>query len=214
MQDLIDRLLNIFHVVETQNHGSLMLVFMIGILFGGIIQYSRVDKFEKIAGFAMLKDTIVPKMLFLAIGIASIGLYFMIKAGYAHYHVKPIILGGLIVGGTLFGISMAILGKCPGTGPISIAEGRIDVLVGAIGGLLGGLVFDIKYDFFKKIIGENIGKTTITDLFKGHEDLTILIFGIALIAISILIPKLEEFDEADLAKLEEDIKDIQNAKLA
>jgi len=53
-------------------------------IFGGIVQYTRVDKFEKIAGFAMLKDTIVPKMLFLTVGLTSIGLYFMIKFGGAH----------------------------------------------------------------------------------------------------------------------------------
>ena len=156
----------------------------------------------------MLKDTIVPKMLFLAIGLASIGLFFMIKMGYAHYHVKPIMLGGLIIGGTLFGIAMAILGKCPGTGPISIAEGRIDVLVGAIGGLVGGAVFTMHYDFFKSIMGANIGNITLLDYFKGHEDLTVLIFGIALVIIAIMIPKLEELDEADLAQLEESQKPV------
>ena len=54
---------------------------------------------------------------------------------------------------------MAILGKCPGTGPVSIAEGRIDVLVGAIGGLMGGLVFTLYYDdIFKPLMGESSGK--------------------------------------------------------
>jgi uncharacterized membrane protein YedE/YeeE len=208
MQEIFDRFVEMFSISSSQEHGSLLLIFFIGIVFGGIIQYTRVDKFEKIAGFSMLKDTIVPKMLFLAVGLASIGLFFMIKLGYASYHVKPIMLGGLIIGGTLFGISMAILGKCPGTGPISIAEGRIDVLVGAIGGLIGGLVFDLKYDFFKSIMGESQGKAILTDFFKGHEDLTMLIFGITIIIISILIPKLEEFDEVDLAQLE--TKDINN----
>ncbi len=198
---MLERFLDMFHTAAHQGHGSLALIFTIGILFGGIIQYTRVDKFEKIAGFAMLKDTIVPKMLFLAIGLASIGLFFMVKMGYAHYHIKPIMLGGLIIGGTLFGISMAILGKCPGTGPISISEGRIDVLVGAIGGIVGGAVFTINYDFFKVLMGDSLGKTTLPEFFKGHEDITILIFGLALVIISIIIPKLEELDEADLAQL-------------
>jgi len=199
---MLENFLDMFHIAASQGHGSLALIFFIGIVFGGIIQYTRVDKFEKIAGFAMLKDTIVPKMLFLAVGLTSIGLFFMIKMGYAHYHVKPIMLGGLIVGGILFGISMAILGKCPGTGPISIAEGRIDVLVGAIGGLAGGAVFTQNYDFFKTIMGESLGTSILPDFFKGHEDLSVLIFGIALVLVSILIPKLEEFDEVDLAQLQ------------
>ena len=95
---MFERIMSMFTTVAAEPHGSVGLVFVIGILFGGIIQYTRVDKFEKIAGFAMLRDTVVPKMLFLAIGLAGIGLYFMIKAGYAHYHVKPILLGGLVIG--------------------------------------------------------------------------------------------------------------------
>ncbi|MCF6206469.1 MAG: YeeE/YedE family protein [Sulfurovum sp.] len=203
--DFASRMAQMFEDVIHQGHGSLMLVFLIGVIFGGIIQYTRVDKFEKIAGFAMLKDTIVPKMLFLTVGLASIGLYFMIEAGYAHYHVKPIMWSGLIIGGTLFGISMAIFGKCPGTGPVSIAEGRIDVLVGAIGGLLGGLVFTLYYDdIFKPLMGESSGKLTLPSFFPGHEHLVVLIFGVVVTLVAILIPKIEFFDEADLSKLPED----------
>ena len=202
---------NMFKTVINQSHGSLALVFLIGVMFGGIIQYSRVDKFEKIAGFAMLKDTIVPKMLFLTVGLASIGLYFMIKLGWAHYHVKPLIVQGLIIGGILFGASMAIFGKCPGTGPVSIAEGRVDVLVGAIGGLFGGLVFTIYYDdFFKPLMGESIGKPTLLTYFQGHEDLTVLIFGIVVTIIAIAIPKIELFDEEDLKKLPDELRPDKN----
>lgn len=199
---MFERIAEMFATVANGSHGSAALVFIIGVLFGGIIQYTRVDKFEKIAGFAMLRDTVVPKMLFLAVGIASIGLFFMIEAGYAHYHIKPVLLWGLIIGAVLFGISMAILGKCPGTGPVSIAEGRIDVLVGAIGGLFGGLVFTLFYDpFFKTIMGPDLGRETLTGVSGTYGSTVILVFGIALILISIAIPLKQEFDEADLRQL-------------
>jgi uncharacterized membrane protein YedE/YeeE len=202
--DFPSRIAQMFENVIHQGHGSLVLVFLIGVIFGGIIQYTRVEKFEKIAGFAMLKDTIVPKMLFLTVGLASIGLYFMIEAGWAHYHIKPIMWGGLIIGGALFGVSMAILGKCPGTGPVSIAEGRIDVLVGAIGGLLGGLVFTLYYDdFFKPLMGESAGKLTLPSFFPGHEHVVVLIFGIIVTLVAIAIPKVDFYDEEDLKKLPE-----------
>ena len=204
-EDFASRIAQMFENVIHQGHGSLALVFLIGIIFGGIIQYTRVDKFEKIAGFAMLKDTIVPKMLFLTVGLTSIGLYFMIEAGWAHYHIKPVIWQGLLVGGTLFGISMAIMGKCPGTGPVSIAEGRIDVLVGAIGGLFGGLVFTLYYtDFFKPLMGESAGTLILPSFFPGHEHLTVLIFGLLVSIIALVIPKKEMFDEADLKQLPDD----------
>jgi len=188
--------IGMLETVVGQEHGSVVLVFLIGIIFGGIVQYTRVDKFEKIAGFSMLKDTIVPKMLFLTVGISSIALYFMIQAGGAHYHVKPMVLSGLIVGGIIFGVSMAIFGKCPGTGPVSMAEGRIDVLVGAIGGLLGGLVFTLYYeDFFKPIMGNSLGQDILPNFFPGNESLVVLIFGGFITLIAILIPKIEMEDE-------------------
>jgi len=195
------RVISMMESVINQGHGSLALVFLIGIIFGGIIQYTRVDKFEKIAGFAMLKDTIVPKMLFLTVGLTSIGLYFMVEVGGASYHIKPIIWQGLIIGGVLFGASMAILGKCPGTGPVSIAEGRLDVLIGATGGLFGGLIFTLYYDdFFKPLIGQSLGKVTLLNLFPNNTNLVVLIFGITITTIAILIPTVEVVDEEDLTK--------------
>ena len=199
---VISRTEDMYNIVQFEGHGSFWLVFFIGILFGAIIQYTRVDKFEKIAGFAMAKDTIVPKMLFLAIGITAIFLYFEIKMGYASYHAKPMMLSGLIIGGILFGISMAIMGKCPGTGPISIAEGRVDVLVGAIGGIFGGYVFTKYYDdIFKPLMGHDYGHTTLVDVTGSWATEAIFSYGILLILIAIFIPKKELFDEADLSQL-------------
>ena len=195
---MIERILSMFQTVQNEGHGSVLLVFVIGMVFGSIIQYTKVHKFEKIAGFSMLKDTVVPKMLFLAIGLASIGLYFMIQLGWASYHIKPIILGGLIIGGTIFGASMAIFGKCPGTGPVSVAEGRVDIMVGALGGIFGGLVFTLFYDKLKLLMGPDLGKLTLTGYFEDHQGLAVLIFGLLLVAISIAIPLLEETDEDDI----------------
>jgi uncharacterized membrane protein YedE/YeeE len=193
-----------FEIVANQGHGSVALVFFIGVVFGAIIQYARVDKFEKIAGFAMGKDTIIPKMLFLAIGLTSIFLYFLIEFGYASYHIKPLNLSGIVIGGVIFGISMAIMGKCPGTGPISIAEGRIDVMVGAIGGVFGGYFFTKYYDsFFKPLMGESLGRGKLTDVAGEYGAEVIFLFGAALIVIAFAIPKLELYDEADLSKLDE-----------
>ncbi|PHR57821.1 MAG: hypothetical protein COA44_04930 [Arcobacter sp.] len=200
--NIFQRLEAMFTNVANQEHGSILYIFFAGIVFGTIIQYVRADKFEKIAGFAMLKDTIVPKMLFLTVGLTSIGLYFMIDAGVASYHLKPIILPGLIIGGLMFGVSMAIMGKCPGTGPISIAEGRVDVLVGAFGGLLGGLVFTLFYDeVFHPLMGESMGSIALPSLFPGYESFVVIAFGLAVIAVAILIPKKELEDEADICQI-------------
>ncbi len=49
MDGIISKMLICFKLVIDEGHGSLALVFLIGVIFGGIIQYTRVDKFEKIA---------------------------------------------------------------------------------------------------------------------------------------------------------------------
>jgi len=67
------------------------------------------------------------------------------------------------------------------------------------------LVFTLYYDdFFKPLMGESLGKTILPDFFKGHEDMTAIVFGIAVILIAIAIPKIELFDEADLSQLSDD----------
>jgi len=72
-----------------------------------------------------------------------------------------------------------------------------------LGALFGGLVFTLYYDKFKLIMGSNLGNTTLVDLTKGYETISVLIFGIALIAISIIIPLKQELDEADLKQLDD-----------
>ncbi|MRI59138.1 MAG: hypothetical protein C6H99_06510 [Epsilonproteobacteria bacterium] len=180
-------------LVQKQNHGSIPLILFIGFVFGVIIQWSRVDTFDKIAGFAMLKGFKVPKMLFFSIGIASIGLYFMIKMGWASYHIKPIMLGGLILGGVIFAIGMAILGLCPGTGPVAVSEGNIDVLVGLIAGIFAGALFTYFYGDLQSIMGPDYGKLTLTQLIDA--DWFIFLYGAALIAIGFLLPNREIEEE-------------------
>lgn len=199
---MLDRIFEIFTFTLAEEHGSLWIVLLIGAFFGVVIQYARIAKFEKIAGFAMLKDTVVPKMMILAIGIASIGVFFLVKTGYATYHIKPMVMGGLILGGLLFGIAMAILGKCPGTGPVSIADGRVDVMVAAIGGLFGGLLYTVYFDFFQTIVGEDRGHTSLVELSGEYSLYSILAFGILCIIISIKIPLIELEDEEENEMLE------------
>lgn len=194
---MIEFIQETINTVSSQEHGSIWIVFLIGLAFGTVIQWSRVDTFEKIAGFSMLKDFTMIKLVLLASGISVIGLYFMVENGYASYSPKPILLTGLIVGGTVFGVGMSVFGKCPGTGTISLAEGRVDVLVGIIGGLFGGAIFTIFFDDIKAFLGENLGKIQLTDFTGEYTSIFVLIFGILLIAISILIPNREIYYEKE-----------------
>jgi uncharacterized membrane protein YedE/YeeE len=139
-------------------------ILILGFLFGAILQYASLNKFNVISGLALRENFAVPKAIALSIGIGVILLSIEIALGMASYHVKPFILGGLLIGGLLFGTGMALLGYCPGTLAISFGEGSIDALVGIVGGLFGGLFYTIVLPYIKPILGHNFGAISLNSL--------------------------------------------------
>jgi len=159
-------------------------IFVFGILFGGILQYAKLNKFNTISGLALRKDFAVAKAILIAIGIGAILINLEIGLGFASYHTKPLILGGIILGGIVFGSGMAILGYCPGTIPVSAGEGSVDAMIGIVGGLFGGLVYTLLLPYFHGILGPDLGNLSLKTMFP--ENMTwfyILVFIIASIFI-------------------------------
>lgn len=194
---MIDSIAKMFDSVANGTHGSVWLVLFIGFCFGAIILYSRLDKFEKMAGFMIFEDTMVPRMAMTTVALSGLGFYFLVDAGYATYDIKPTILGGLIIGGILFGIGLVILGKCPSAFFVSVSEGRIDALVGVIGGMVGGAVFTVVYPWIEKIILPNLGKLRVPDLVGGYEFLIVFGLSTILMITAYFIPTIEFIDTAD-----------------
>ena len=59
---------------------------------------------------ATLDNLTIAKAIAVAISIGAILLNIEISLGLASYHVKPMLVGGIVVGGLLFGTGMAIPG--------------------------------------------------------------------------------------------------------
>ncbi|EIF51907.1 YeeE/YedE thiosulfate transporter family protein [Sulfurovum sp. AR] len=195
---MIDDIIKMFDVVSGQEHGSIVKVLLIGFAFGAIILYSRLDKFEKMAGFMIFEDTLVPRMAMTTVALSSVGFYFLVESGYATYNIKPTMLGGLIIGGILFGIGLVILGKCPSAFLVSVSEGRLDALVGVIGGMFGGYVFTIGYPYIQQILGPDLGKISVPDFFTEHSLLIVFTLSGILLTIAFLLPTIEYEDPADI----------------
>jgi len=145
-----------------------LIILILGFLFGLILQRARLNTFDTIGGFAMLEDLTVAKALLVAVGVGAILLGLEIWLGWASFHLKPFIVGGVVLGGLIFGAGMAILGYCPGTLAVSLGEGAIDAFVGILGGLFGGLVFTWAFPGMKSILGPNLGKLSIGSLLGGN----------------------------------------------
>ena len=162
-----------------------MEIVLFGFLFGAILMYAKLNRFNTISGLAILEDLAVVKTIVLAIGIGVILLSIEISLGYASYHIKPFMLGGILLGGLIFGIGMAILGYCPGTLAISMGEGSIDALLGIIGGLLGGLVYTLTLPSMQSMLGPDLGAISLNTLVTSKTMFYFLIFSIGALFIYI-----------------------------
>lgn len=134
------------------------IVLLSGVIFGIILQRARVNTFDTIGGFAMLRDFTVPKVILTAIAVSAVLLYAEVLMGVAGFHLKPLMLGGVVVGGILFGIGMAVLGYCPGTLIVSTGEGALDALIGTVVGIATGALFAGVYPAIRSVLGPDFGK--------------------------------------------------------
>ena len=77
--------------------------------------------------------------------------------------MKPTILGGVVIGGLVFGVGWALLGYCPGTSLGALGEGRLDAVWGIVGMLVGAGVYAEAYPYLSKTVltWGNYGKITI-----------------------------------------------------
>ena len=77
----------------------MIAALIFGFAFGAFMQHARVNRNDVIVGMAVLDDFTAAKTMGLAIGIGILLLAWEVELGLATYHVKPVILGGLIWGG-------------------------------------------------------------------------------------------------------------------
>lgn len=120
---------------------KLLLGLVTGLIFGFLLQKGAVTKYPVIVGQFLLRDFTVMKVMLTAVVVGGIGVYALNAAGLATLHVKPAQLVAVAVGGLVFGVGMALLGYCPGTGVGAAAEGKKDAIVGLLGMMAGALIF-------------------------------------------------------------------------
>ncbi len=162
----------------------MIAALIFGFAFGALMQHARVNRNDVIVGMAVLEDFTAGKTMGLAIGVGTLLLAFEVELGLATYHVKPVILGGLIWGALVFGFGMAVLGYCPGTLSISAGQGALDAWVGIVGGLFGGLAFTLLQPAMQPLLGPDLGPISLYSRI-GEYDLAFPLFTLAIGAIVI-----------------------------
>jgi uncharacterized membrane protein YedE/YeeE len=171
-----------------------ILILIFGFLFGGILQYANLNKYNTISGLALLEDFAVIKTIAFAIGLGAILLSIEIGLGMASFHIKPFALVGILLGGIIFGAGMTILGYCPGTLAISVGQGSVDAFIGVIGGLFGGYIFSLFLPNFQNLLGPNLGEISLNTLVPNRflYYFLVLVLGLIFIYISFWLHKFEK----------------------
>ena len=169
------------------------LILLFGFLFGALLQSAKLNKYNTISGMARLEDYTVAKAIAVAVGVGAILLSIEIGLGFASWHVKPLLLAGIGIGGLIFGAGMAILGYCPGTLPVSLGEGSMDALVGIVGGIVGGIVYPLIQPSIQGMLGPDLGKIALNSAVGGGAlyYILVVVFGLALVGTAFWLNKLE-----------------------
>jgi hypothetical protein len=115
----------------------------------------------------------VLKIMLTAIVVGAIGVWGMLQLGMIqHLHVKPAVLAANAVGGLIFGVGMALLGYCPGTGVAAMGEGSRHARWGFAGMILGAAAFAAVYPALEKGFMK-LGEVAITTGDKVNNKVTL-----------------------------------------
>lgn len=137
-----------------------------GVLFGILLQRSRVIRYDKQIGALLFKDMTIVKFMLSTVMVGMVGIYLLKDLGIAKFSIKPMIVGAVVLGGFIFGIGWGLLGYCPGTSLGALGEGRYDALCGILGMILGAGIFAELYPLIKKTLLKigDFGKVTLPEV--------------------------------------------------
>ncbi|MBY6277110.1 YeeE/YedE thiosulfate transporter family protein [Symbiobacterium thermophilum] len=145
---------------------ELILGLLIGTAFGFILRRSRVASNACIRGALALTDFHMLKLLLTAVGVTLILVFPLSALGIVNFSVKPTYVVGIVVGGLLFGVGMALAGFCPGTMLAALPGGDRRFWWAVAGGLAGSLAYALVYEPLEPLLIRplNLGRLTLPDL--------------------------------------------------
>jgi uncharacterized membrane protein YedE/YeeE len=156
-----------------------------GILFGFFMQKAQVIRYDRQLAALRLRDMTIVKFMLTTILVAMVGIYLLFDLGLIKLSVKPLILGGNVLGGLIFGIGWGIVGYCPATAMGALGEGRYDSAFGLLGMILGAGLYAEAYPLMKETVltWGDFGKITIPTALGINHWIVIIILIAAFIAL-------------------------------
>ena len=151
--------------MKHESFARLLLGLGTGSVFGFLLHKGGASEHGAITEQLRLRDFSVIKIMATASAVGAIGTQLLAHLGLVEKKVKPLNVGGVVLGGTLFGIGMGILGYCPGTSMAAVGAGHKDAAAGALGMFAGALAFVRLYPYLKPVIEKGgFGEKTLPEL--------------------------------------------------
>lgn len=162
-----------------------LLGLVTGILFGFLLQKGRVLRFEKQVGALLFKDMTIVKFMFSAIFVGMVGILLLSDMGIITLSHKPMNVGGVVLGGALFGMGWAVMGFCPGTSIGALGEGRWHAVFAILGMIVGAALYAELYPFFTETVlaWKDFGKIGLPEALGISQWLIVPLFGGGIVAL-------------------------------
>ena len=142
-----------------------ILGLITGVLFGFFMQKARVLRFDKQVGAMLLQDMTILKFMLSAILAGMAGILLLIEAGILTTSHKPMNVGAVVAGGSLFGAGWTLMGFCPGTSIGALGEGRWHALFAIAGMVAGAAIFAELYPWLNSTLmaWKDFGKISLPE---------------------------------------------------
>ncbi|WP_420264646.1 YeeE/YedE thiosulfate transporter family protein [Candidatus Magnetominusculus dajiuhuensis] len=144
IKELVGRLAQTFDagtIEAVKGPTSLYGGLILGLLFGVVLQKSRLCKYDIVSGLFRLQDFTVFRVGTPILMISVLMLFIFKDAGVFELHVPKTVIVPQIIGGLMFGAAIAILGYCPGTAAGALGEGSLDAIPGMLGIISGAVLY-------------------------------------------------------------------------
>jgi hypothetical protein len=150
--------------------GSYLVYLGIGFGFGFILESSGFGDGRKLAGQFYFSDLSVLKVIFTAIVVAMLLIFWSTALGLLDYDdilVNETWLWPGIVGGLIMGVGFVVGGYCPGTSLVSVATLKIDGMFYVLGLFVGVLAFNETIEHLDAFWRSSyLGRFTLPELFE------------------------------------------------
>ena len=165
---------------------AVIVGLLMGIVFGFVLEKSRVFEPGLIVGQMQLRNFTMLKVFLTAVitGLVLIGIMHGFFGG--KLHPKALMYGANILGGLMLGAGITLAGGCPGTVLAQIGAGYKDSWLVLLGGIGGALTFGYLEPTLKPVLlSGGPGKLTL-DAVTGVP-FWMLAFGFALLLVIVLV---------------------------